>query len=70
MFYGVEEIKAILGVQRTKAYSIIRTLRADLKSEGYIKPPAGKIQKRYFCERYHLDINECESFLKSEAICI
>lgn len=70
MFYGVEEIMAILGIQRTKAYTIIRRLRGDLKKAGYIEPPAGKIQKRYFCERYHLDIKECETYLKSEPICI
>ena len=69
MFYGVEEVIAILGVRRTKAYEIIRELREDLKSKGYIEPPAGRIQKRYFCERFSLDIAECERFL-SEQICI
>ena len=67
MFYGVEEIMAILGIKRSKAYSIIYQLRQDLESEGYIIPPAGRVQKRYFCDRFHLDYRECEKFLKGAA---
>lgn len=67
MFYGVEEIKAILGIQRSKAYDIIKGLREDLSKEGFLMPPAGRIQKTYFCERYKLNLRECERFLKGAA---
>ena len=67
MFYGVEEIKAILGIKECKAYTIIRDLRKSLASEGYIPPPAGRIQKTYFCEKYNLNLKECEKFLRKGA---
>ena len=67
MFYGVEDIMAILGVQKAKAYSIIKDLRMDLEKRGYFSPPAGKIQKQYFCERYNLNLKDCEKFLKKGA---
>ena len=64
MFYGVEEVMAILQIQRSKAYYIISDLRKSLEKEGYIAPPAGRIQKTYFCERFNLSLKECEKFLK------
>lgn len=67
MFYGVEEVMAILQIQRTKAYYIISDLRKSLEKEGYIAPPAGRIQKTYFCERFNLSLKECEKFLKKGA---
>ena len=48
MFYKVDAVMALLGISKSKAYEIIRQLRADLEADGYILPPAGKIQKRYF----------------------
>ena len=67
MFYGVEDVMAILGVKRTKAYEKIKELRSDLVKAGYIEPPAGRIQKKYFCERFNLNLKECEAFLKKGA---
>lgn len=67
MFYGAKEIMAILQVKECKAYSIIRDLRKSLEKEGYIAPPAGRIQKTYFCERFNLSLKECEKFLKKGA---
>lgn len=67
MFYGVKEVMAILGVGRTKSYEKIKELHRDLVKAGYTEPPAGRIQKKYFCERFNLNLKECEAFLKKGA---
>ena len=72
MFYRVKDIMAILGIAQTKAYDIIRDLGNDLaktkipsSEKTYCKPPAGRIQKAYFCERYKLDVNECDQYIQT-----
>jgi|GEM_PF-2954596 len=67
MFYDVTDIMCLIGIAQTKAYEIIRSLGNDLAStrvpgmtRNFCKPPAGKIQKKYFCERYNLDPEECD----------
>lgn len=66
MFYGVKDIMTILQIKQSKAYSIIKALRNSLEAEGYISPPAGRIQKRYFCDRYNLNLKDCEQILKAK----
>lgn len=66
MFYKVNDVKALLGISDSKAYDIIRQLRRDLEAEGYISPPAGRIQKRYFCRRFGMELEECETFLRNK----
>lgn len=56
LFFDVEDVKTILGVENTKAYDIISTLRKELVSKGYASYPAGRIPKKYFCERYYLNV--------------
>ena len=68
MFYGVKEVMAILGIERSLAYKKIKQLHLDLVKAGYIEPPAGRIQKKYFCERFNLNLKECEAFLKKGAV--
>lgn len=51
-FYNVEEVMAMLGVQRSKAYEIIRILNRELKDKGYIVIE-GKVAKRYFDEKMY-----------------
>lgn len=63
LFYGVGEVAAILGVAQSTAYKVIHDLQDQLIAAGYSKPKAGNIQKRFFCERYNLDISETDNFL-------
>ncbi len=67
MFYGVEQVMAILHTGENNAYKIIRKLREELEAKGYFAPPAGRIQKTYFCERFNLNLKECETFLQKGA---
>ena len=62
-FYGAGELMVILGVSRSKAYEIIRKLRVDLESMGFLNSKAGRIQQSYFCERFRLSITDCDEFL-------
>ena len=64
LYYTVEEVKVLLGVEQDKAYKIIRSLRRELISRGYAEYPAGKVPKRYFLERYFLDEKEAEHVLQ------
>ena len=65
MLYRVGDIMALLQIGKSKAYDVIRRLQKDIESEGYIRPPAGRIQKRYFCKRYGLDVDDCDRYLKA-----
>lgn len=49
-YYTVEDVEKLLGVKRSKAYSIMRKLRGELIAEGKIieEYPVGRIPKRYF----------------------
>lgn len=51
-FYVVEDVMAILGVQRSKAYKVIRELNRELKERGYIVIE-GKVAKKYFDEKMY-----------------
>ena len=51
-FITAEEVQKVLGVSRSKAYQIIRTLNRELKSEGYITI-AEKCPIRFFNERFY-----------------
>lgn len=51
-FYRVEDVMAMLNVQQTKAYSIIKKLNKELEEQGKIVV-AGRVSKRYFDERMY-----------------
>ena len=51
-FYNVEEVMAMLGVQRSKAYEVIRILNKELKAQGFIVIE-GKVAKKYFDEKLY-----------------
>lgn len=53
-FYHVEDVVALLGVSRSKAYKIIQDLNKELKKKGYITV-AGKVPKKYFLEKFYCD---------------
>ena len=52
-FYTVEDVKEILSVKQSKAYSIIKNLNEELKKKGFLVQ-AGRVNITYFRERYKL----------------
>lgn len=56
-YYDVSDVMSLLGVSKSKAYSIIRTLRDELVRQGKLSVvyPVGKIPKKYFNERCCVD---------------
>ncbi len=52
MFYTAEDLMDMLGIGRTKAYEIIKTLNAELNDKGFITV-AGKVSKKYFHQRVY-----------------
>lgn len=71
MWYTIKDVMAILGVSRAKGYEVMRCMADELektKMPGsdrcYARPPAGKIQKSYFCQKFMFDVNECDRLLK------
>lgn len=66
MWYTAKEVQILLGVASTQSYKIIKELGNQLVKEGYSKPPTGKIQKKYLCKQYMLDIVECDCILEEE----
>lgn len=52
IYFDAEDISELLGVSKSKAYRIIRTMNVELSEEGYLVL-AGKIPKKFFAERYY-----------------
>ncbi len=52
LFYTAKDIMEILGVSKTKAYSIISELNQQLVKDGYLVV-AGKVSKAYFHKRFY-----------------
>ena len=50
----VEGVKALIPVQNTKAYAIIRQLNEELQSKGYMTI-LGHVPERYQMERFCLE---------------
>lgn len=53
-FMNVHDIISALGVSRSSAYKIIRTLNIELQEKGYLVV-SGKVPRRYFLARYYLE---------------
>jgi hypothetical protein len=66
-FYRVEDIMALLGVSKSKAYKIIQDLNKELSRKGYITV-AGKVPKKYFCEKFYCDMNEIHAHEQAVAV--
>lgn len=49
-FIRVDEVAEILGVSKSYAYKIVRTLNKELKEKGFITV-SGRISRSYFMER-------------------
>lgn len=67
-FYYVEDVMRILGVSRSKAYKIIQQLRKELVQKGYFEYPAGRIPKKYFCERFYCDMSDIDAQERAIAV--
>ena len=52
MFYNAEDIMNMLGIGRSKAYEIIKTLNCELNDKGFITVQ-GKVSKKYFHQRVY-----------------
>lgn len=70
MWYTADDVMILLGVGQSKAYQVIRTLGNEIantkipgKDRCYARPPAGRIQKSYFCEKFMLDRFECDTLI-------
>lgn len=73
MFYGKEEVKFFLQCKDSKAYQVIRELADGLVKKGYSRPPHGKIQKKLFCEKFILDMEDCDKAYqqyKKSIVCV
>ena len=51
-FITAAEVQKALGISRSKAYQIIRTLNKELKAMGYITI-AGKCPIQYFQQKFY-----------------
>lgn len=52
LYYTSQDIQELLGVSRSKAYKIIRTLNAELADKGYIVT-AGKVPRKFLAEKFY-----------------
>lgn len=66
-FYRVEDIMALLGVSKSKAYKIMQQLNKELCKKGFITV-AGKVPKKYFCEKFYCDISDIQAQEQTMAI--
>ena len=70
MWYTATDVMTLLSVKQAKAYQVIKTLADEIvntkipgKDRCYARPPAGRIQKSYFCEKYMLDVDDCDKLI-------
>ena len=47
-----DEIKEIVGISKSKAYSLIQELNSELKEKGYLTV-TGRVSRKYFEERFY-----------------
>lgn len=51
-FISAEEIKDIVGISKSKAYSLVQELNTELKEKGYLTV-TGRVSRKYFEERFY-----------------
>lgn len=73
MWYTAQDVMDILDCGQTYAYNLISRMRKEISNTKipgtdrcYIAPPAGRIQKKYFCESMNLDQRECDRLIASK----
>lgn len=57
IYYSAQEVAAMLGISRGKAYGIVREMNNDLKEKGFLTI-AGKIPVEYFKEKWYGNVKE------------
>ncbi len=59
-YYTYQDVMELLGVSKSKAYQIIKNLRADLIKAGKINEmyPTGKVPKVYFNKQFAIERSE------------
>ena len=53
-FYFVDDVMKMLGLSRSKAYSIIKQFNSELEEQGYFTVP-GRVNRRYFDSRMNYE---------------
>ena len=53
-FYFVEDVMKMLGLSRSKAYSIIKQFNTEMEEKGYFTVP-GRVNGRYFDSRMNFE---------------
>lgn len=74
MWYNCNDVMLLLNVAESTAYKIIGKLGSEISQKKipgkdicFAKPPRGKIQKSYFCEKYMLNVKDCDDFLRANS---
>lgn len=49
-FIKADEVASILGVSKSYAYKVIKTLNTELEKQGYLTI-SGRVSKKYFLEK-------------------
>lgn len=52
LFYNSDDVAQMLGVSKSKAYTIIRKLNEELEAKGFITMH-GKVSRQYFSEKIY-----------------
>lgn len=74
MWYTARDVMLLLNIGESTAYKILAKLGSEISKKKipgkdifYAKPPRGKIQKSYFCEKYMLNVQDCDDFLQANS---
>ena len=52
VFITAQEVAELLGISKSKAYTIVRELNEELSAKGFITV-AGRVSRKFFEERFY-----------------
>ena len=52
IFYDAADVAKLLGISKSKAYTVIRALNNELAAKGFMVL-AGRVSKKYFAEKFY-----------------
>ncbi|MBR1931035.1 MAG: DNA-binding protein [Lachnospiraceae bacterium] len=52
LFYDAADVAKMLGISKSKAYTVIRALNKELADEGFMVI-AGRVSKKFFSEKFY-----------------
>ncbi len=67
IFVTQEDVAALLGCGKSKAYDIVRGVNEQAKKKGSYPFPAGKANKYLFAEMFEIPIEEVDEVISREA---